>query len=356
MVKVSDYLSENYSIPVHLLEVYKTDEENFTPYVPLSSYSGNTETTEEEEDEENTDIEEEESTEEEDEGFSLHQGEIQEKYFYISLSDMDWDMDYEGLSNNGSATIPYTETDLKQCYLGVRVLLRKGWQKYGETVPLKELPETFLAFIVEETFSDEMTKLSLSGMSKLLEQKYQFNFTQMKRSDIIKEVIKTAGLIPSVNVEGLDDPVIDYTNISSDSGSSGGSSEGVSADVAELAKKVCKGKSGDRSKANAICNWIGTNIAYPANNYTDHRKCPSEVISSGYSNCCDRARLGYQMGKVVGLTGRGVHGPNHVWVQYQIDGEWVDSDPAGSRKSIGSVLNGMKMDRLWDFEKQGGTC
>lgn len=62
------------------------------------------------------------------------------------------------------------------------------------------------------------------------------------------------------------------------------------------------------------------------------------------------------MGKVVGLTGRRVHGPNHVRVQYQIGGKWVDSDPAGSRKSISKVLNGMKMDRLRDFETQGGIC
>ena len=57
------------------------------------------------------------------------------------------------------------------------------------------------------------------------------------------------------------------------------------------------------------------------------------------------------MANAVGLKARGVHGPNHVWVQYYIDGEWVDSDPGVSRPNIGSVLDGMSMDSTWDFPR-----
>ena len=76
-----------------------------------------------------------------------------------------------------------------------------------------------------------------------------------------------------------------------------------------------------------------------------------EVVRSGYSNCCDRARLGHEMANAVGLYNRGVHGPNHVWVQYKIGGQWVDSDPNYSRPNLGEVYEGMSMDSEWTFEK-----
>ncbi len=351
-----DYLPEQYSRCLYLFEVYKTDEENWEQYTPKSSSETEEtkepiKTTEEKTDEETDEEEEEDDEDSEENKFKLHQGEILEKYYYTELTGMEVSHDYTDISTTGSVSIPYYDTDLSQCYLGVRTLLREDWEAYDEHKPLKSLAEAHLGFITEQSFTDELTKISLSGMTKLLEQKYEFNFTQMKRSEIIIEVIKTAGLEADVNAEGLLDEVIDYTNISSDNSDDTGSGDtsGVDGDVVKLAKQVCKGKKGARDKANAICNWIGTNIPYPHPNYSDHHKCPAQVLKDRQCNCCDRARLGYQMGKVVGLTGRGVHGPNHVWVQYQIDGQWIDSDPGSSRKSIGSTWKGMSMDRLWEF-------
>lgn len=350
---IKEYLPEQYSIERHLWEVYKTDEENFEPYVPNGGETEETTTEEEDtsEEEEETTEEEEEEDEEETEGFKLHQGEILEIQYYNNLNSMEFSMDYEDISSSGNITLPYTYTDLNYVYLGVRTLLRMGWESYGETQELKDLNEAHLAFITEETFSDDMTKLTMAGMTKLLDVKYQFSFTQMLRSKIIEEVIKTAGLKAEVDPTGLDDQVIDYTNVSSDSSDDTGSGDtsGVDGDVVKLAKQVCSGKKGARNKANAICGWISANIPYPHPNYSNHQRCPSQVLKDRLSNCCDRARLGYQMGKVVGLTGRGVHGPGHVWVQYQIDGQWIDSDPSESRTSIGSTWKGMSMDRLWEF-------
>lgn len=350
-----------YAIPCYLLEVYKTDEENFEPYTPKTSNDDSSDEKEkkkkktEEETEKEEEEEEEEEPEENEEGFTLHQGEIQEIYYYPNLHTLSWNHDYEELSNNGSCEIPYHETDLKQCYLGVRLCLRAYWEEYNETRVLKELPEAILGFITEERFSNALTELTLSGMDKLTEKEYQFEFTQMKRSEIIIEMIKTAGLIPEVDVTGLQDDVIDYSNISSseDDDEGGEFSGEVSGDVKAMAKKVCKGKKSAKAKANAITAFICDHVKYPSPNYSNHQKCASEVLKSGVSNCCDRANLGYQMAQAVKLKARGVHGPNHVWVQYYVDGQWQDSDPGYSRRSLGQVYKDMKMNSLWDFQANG---
>lgn len=346
-----------YSIPRVLFEAYMTDEESFEPYVPKTSYSNETEEeeTEEETEEEEEEEEETEETEETDTtGFKLHQGEILETYYYQGISETNWENNYEDIDDNGS--IKLVEIfDLDRLYKGVRCLITTENENYGKTLTRDTLADALLGFITEETFNDAGMELSISGMTKLMEEEYQFNFTQMKRSDIIAEIIKTAGLKPEVDPTGLNDEVIDYSNVSSDSSDSSdddtgsGDTSGVDGDVVKLAKQVCSGKKGARNKANAICYWIAVNIPYPSPNYSNHQRCPAQVLKDRLSNCCDRARLGYQMGKVVGLTGRGVHGPNHVWVQYQIDGQWVNSDPSGSRKSIGVTWKGMSMDRLWEF-------
>ena len=105
------------------------------------------------------------------------------------------------------------------------MLLRVDWEEYNEKRVLKELPPAILGFITEERFNNGLTSLSLSGMDKTLEEEYQFEFTQMKRSEIITEMItemiKTANLKPDVDVTGLQDDVIDYSNVNSGDGDSG---------------------------------------------------------------------------------------------------------------------------------------
>jgi len=337
-----------YSIPRNIFEVYKTDEENFVPYEPNmgekeeeSSSDSDSDKKEEEE--------EEEEVEENDEGFTLHQGEILETYYYGDFFRTEHEYDYEAISNNGSITVP--SIDKKRFYKGVRTCLRKGWEEHGSTVTLDDLSEVLLGFITEQTFDENGVDITLSGMTKLLDKKYQFDFSQMKMSVILEEMIKTAGLKPVVDFTGMEDEVIDYSNTSSEeSDDEGGDYSGnVSSDVKAMAKKVCKGKKSAKAKANAITAFICDHVKYPSPNYSDHHKCPSEVLSSGYSNCCDRARLGYEMAKVVKLKARGVYGPGHVWVQYYVDGQWQNSDPGYARRTLGPVYNNLQVIRLWDF-------
>lgn len=333
-----------YSIPRNIFEVYKTDEENFIPYEPFmgekeESDESNSENTEEEEEEVSDDTE----------GFTLHQGEILETYYYGEMFQTEHEYDYESISNNGSINVP--SIDKKRFYKGVRTCLRKGWEEQGTTVTLDDLDEVLLGFITEQTFSEKGVDIILSGMTKLLDKKYQFDFSQMKMSNILEEMIKTAGLKPVVDFTGMEDEVIDYSNVSSnEEDDEGGDYSGsVSSDVKAMAKKVCKGKKSAKAKANAITAFICDHVKYPSPNYSDHHKCPSEVLKSGYSNCCDRARLGYEMAQVVKLKARGVYGTGHVWVQYYVDGSWQNSDPGYARRSLGQVYQNQTVTRLWDF-------
>ena len=343
-----------YSIPRNLFEVYKTDEESFIPYEPFMG--------EKEEDNSSDDGKKESSNDEEEEddsitkGFTLHQGEILETYYYGDFFESNYEYDYEAMSNSGQLSLP--DVDKDRFYKGVRTCLRKAWETPGTNTTLDDLAPVFLGFITEQRYSETDVDLTLSGMSKLLDKKYQFDFTQMKMSTILEEMIKTAGLTPHVDFTGMADEVIDYSNTSSnesDSDESGDYTGEVSGDVKAMAKKVCKGKKTAKAKANAITAFICDHVQYPSPNYSNHQKCASQVLTSGVSNCCDRANLGYQMAQVVKLKARGVHGSNHVWVQYYVDGSWQDSDPGYARRSLGQVYQNQKMSSLWDF-KANGAC
>lgn len=337
-------INEQYSIYRIAFEVYKTDEENFIPYIPNGGESNESSDDNSEEEDSSTFTEEEEN----DEGFTLHQGEIQEIYYYGNIFNSSHEHDYEDISNNGSISFPLV--DKKRFYKGVRTCIREYVEEYGESISYDDLVEVLLGFITEQRFSTDNVELQIAGMTKLLDKKYQFNFTQMRRSAIVEEIIKTAGLVPVVDFTGMVDEVIDYSNVTSNESDDGGDYSGsVSRDVKAMAKKVCKGKKTAKAKANAITAFICDHVKYPSPNYSDHHKCPSEVLSSGVSNCCDRARLGYEMAKVVKLKARGVHGPGHVWVQYYVDGTWQDSDPGYSRRSLGQVYQNMTMNSLWEF-------
>ena len=233
----------------------------------------------------------------------------------------------------------------------MRTCLREYVESPNETTSYDDMAEVLLGFITEQRFSTDNVELQIAGMTKLLDKKYQFDFSQMKRSAIVEEIIKTAGLVPVVDFTGMVDEVIDYSNVSSsEDGDDGGDYSGsVSSDVKAMAKKVCKGKKTAKAKANAITAFICDHVKYPAPNYPNHHKCPSEVLSSGYSNCCDRARLGYEMAQVVKLKARGVYGTGHVWVQYYVDGQWQNSDPGYARRSLGQVYENQTVTRLWDF-------
>lgn len=345
----------NFSIQRAGVEVYETDEDNYLRYSsPYNLKAANNIN--------NADVANENLDDSEDDSesmnaaytsaYTLHQGEIVNTFYYSDLNTLNFESDYKEMTSNGE--ISRFEVNLNQFYKGVKIKLISDWEEPGTTLDWGDLDECMAGFITEQTFKEDGIDVKISGMSVLLEQSLNFEFSQLPRSMILYEIIKSAGLTPIINATGLDDDIIDFKNeikISTPNTSSNTPIGKSSGQIGALAQQICQGKTTALAKAQTIHTFIANHVEYPTPNYTDHRKCPTEVLRSGFSNCCDRARLGHEMANAVGLVNRGVHGPNHVWVQYQIDNQWVDSDPSGSRPNLGSVWQGMSMDSVWTFEE-----
>ena len=343
---------EQASISRILLEVYKTDEENFVPYEPNM---GDEEETEEDEKKEEEKTEEEEEEEEEDsdlKGFKLHQGEILETYYYGYFTDYSSEHDYTEMTNNGAIKLPEIQ-DLNHFYKGVRLCVRKKWYREANKMVLEDMPEVLKAFITDEKFSESGMSLTLSGMSKLLDKKYKFDFHQMKRSEILKEVIKTAGLKPRVNPEGLLDDVIDYTNISKSGDDSEASGDASGApNISSMVKQAIKGKKGAREKAEAIYSAMVNHLVYSyyaCSRFPHSNEGADQAWQHGAVNCADSANIGRVAYTAGGLKAQVVHGPNHFWCEVNIDGSVVASDVTGSEgahcvRSLGQVWDGLTKD------------
>lgn len=163
-------------------------------------------------------------------GYILHQGEILETHTYDKIYSASWNKDYEGISGDGSITIPFHKDDLNYIYKGVRCLLKNQRFEYDDDKIEIDDSEGYLCFITDVTINNgRELELSLSGFEKLLEQENILSFTGQRRSVILAEVIKMAGLVPVIDTEGLADEIINWStekeNKDSSSTSGGGTSE-----------------------------------------------------------------------------------------------------------------------------------
>ena len=356
---VPDYIyskPEQYSIQRLGLEVYETDEDAYQPYFSSLNEraSDNTKFIDVEDpnitsqgDESGLDTENDFDTT----SFKLHRGEILDTFYYDDMSSMNFESDYKEMTDSG--TLNKHKVNLAQFYKGVRVKVLSEWEAPLQTLQWENLEPCMEGWIVNQTFKEEEVEVKLTGLSVLLEQNLSFKFRQLPRSRILYEILLTAGLVPWINVTGLDDDITDFTNIHTNKRKGDVSSNqpigNSSGKIGALAQQLCQGKDTDLEKAKTIHNFIANHVEYPHPNYSNHHKCPTQVLKSGLSNCCDRARLGHEMANAVGLYNRGVHGPGHVWIQYKIKGKWIDSDPGSSRGGLGSVWKGMSADSVWTF-------
>lgn len=338
----------SYNLPV--IEIYKNDFENYEPYVPKSGETEEKEKDKEEEEkkeeEEETEEEEEEDTDEtEEKPFDWQLGEILETYYYNKFSSIDYEQDYTEISSSASINMPM-QVDLLRFWKGVQGKLFCGWFKLNQKVEMEDIPLINAIFIEDLTFKEEGTDLSLKGGDVLLEEKYEFDFHQMKRSAILKEMIKTAGLEPAVDATGLIDDVIDYTNVKSSDSSSGDDTDAP--DIETMVKNAIKGKKGDREKAEAIYSAMVNHITYSYYSCTKYPN-PNDAWKAGAINCADSANVGCVAYKKGGLSAQVVHGPNHFWCEVQINGSTVASDVTGAEgshcvRSLGEVWDGLSKD------------
>ena len=123
---------------------------------------------------------------------------------------------------------------------------------------------------------------------------------------------------------------------------SGGSS---SSSISELANSLIEGLTSTRDKAVALYNYVRDSISYSF--YYNTQKGAQGTLTSGSGNCCDQAQLLVAMARSVGLTVRFATGTctfssgtyGHVWVQFNIDGTWINADPTSNRNSFGVINN-----------------
>lgn len=341
---------ENGSFYLPVLEVYKTDYENYEPYVPNSGETEEEDETSEKDTDETTDetTEEEEtddSEEIEEKDFDWQLGEILETYYYNKFSSIDYEQDYTEISSSASINIPM-QVNLLRFWKGVQGKLFCGWFKLNQKVEMEDIPLINAIFIEDLTFKEEGTDLSLKGGDVLLEEKYEFDFHQMKRSAILKEMIKTAGLEPAVDPTGLIDDVIDYTNVKSSD--SGGGDNTDAPDIETMVKNAIKGKKGDREKAEAIYSAMVNHITYSYYSCTKYPN-PNDAWKAGAINCADSANVGCVAYKKAGLNASVWHYPGHFVCHVQINGSTVASDVTGAEgqhcvRSLGEVWNGLSPD------------
>ena len=280
-------------------------------------------------------------TSEENPGYVLHLGEILDTYYYANLEELSFEGDYKEISESG--TIKLGDVNRKRFYKGIRLKILSNWKEPSYEMTWEKLVEVLLGFITEQTYHEEDTELKISGMSKTLEQKYKFKFTDMKRSEIIREVILTAGMVPAIDVEGLEDDVTSFNNVSSsggskdtDSGLAGGEGETID----NLVAKICKGVTGDLAKCKAIHSWLQKNVNYSLYNCS-HYDTPEKCLKNKrHLNCADTARLTRAMMSSAGLkayvVGRSFDG-GHFWTIIEIGGKKYASDQTGDGSAFNTV-------------------
>lgn len=348
---------EQGSAIIPFLKIFKTDFENYEPYSPVNGGSdeANVKDILEKAKEGITEEEEEEtSMEEEEKPFDWQLGEILEEYYYGNFTNIDYEFDYEDISSSINITIP-VKVDGLRFFKGVQGQFFAKWVSEETGVTIDDLDIVNRLFIEDLTFSEDGTQLSCKGADVLLEEEYQFEFTQMKRSKILEEMIKTAGLEPEVDPTGLIDDVIDYTNVSKSGDDSGDASDATNAPSIEaMVKQAIKGKKGARAKAEAIYSAMVSHLVYQGYSCSQYPGNPDAAWKDGSVNCADSTNIGCVAYRKAGLKARAIHGPNHFWCEVNIDGSWVASDVTGAEgahcvRPLGKVYNGLTGSPCGDF-------
>lgn len=305
------------------LEVYLTKE----PKVEVKKINGS------EGSEKNTDETSREDSElNSDEKFRLLNGETVQIDYYAGMFDNSYEYDYQDISCNASVSMPSVD---KNFYKGKKLALLKEWQAPEQKLKWKDLEKVIIGFITEQSYSEEGVSLKIAGITKLLDQEKEFNFSQRKISEILTEMIEAAGLKADVNPKGLKDEVIDYTNISSSGGSGSMSSTG-SATIDEAVKNAIAGKTSDLEKAKAIDSSFKSHIIYDLYSDCEHSDLES-AWKDGTLNCADGANVLCAMFLAGGLNAVIVHVPpeltqgyGHYIVKVTIKGQVYYTDNAAS--------------------------
>ena len=222
------------------------------------------------------------------------------------------------------------------------------------------LEHSLLGWITEESFTQDGIELTLNDYGKLLEEKDKLTYENMYRSQILEEVIKTAGLIPVVNFTDLQDDVISWTSVSSgDDEEDNLSTSKTFSDCSPILDMTnnlgCKVGSYGQMPSN-ITSEMYAKIGKKGTNYANAvkgcksaqevwRKCKNGLKYCGYEctrdkcaniswnnrgspglNCGDSARLLKCCMDVCGIPCIMIHCPGHFYNAVKYNGKWVTAD------------------------------
>ena len=261
-----------------------------------------------------------------------------------------FEMDYSDISSNSSVSVPIGYMD--HFFKGKKVALKKGLQ--NESLKWDDMETAVLGFVTELAWNKDKIDVKINGMDKLLDQSATFDFTQTKRSEIVKQIIETSGLKAKVDVTGLIDDVIDFKTTSS-SKEGGSDTPGIgNAEIDDLVKKWCSGKSSDLEKAKAIHAGLRDEVGiiyqyYLNSRYHTPENCLKHANSPGL-NCGDTAILTAACMKSGGLNAYIVLRCDsaHFFTVIEIDGTKYYSDLTWAE--------GARSQRAWNDTWEHNKC
>lgn len=272
--------------------------------------------------------------------YKLKNGEVTQIDYIGELFSDNFEQDYSDISSNATIVMPISY--YKIVHKGKKVALKKGvdvkkWDDMGTAIT---------GFINEITLSRDQMEIKINGMDKLLEQEKKFTFKKTKMSKIIKKIIESSGLKAKIDVTGLKDHVIDFTNVSSSgdkessSGSSSGLAGGEGKTIDDLVKKIVGSETNELKKCELVHQWLKENVqysSYECSNYGSAEEC---LNNCGHLNCADTARLTRAMMSSAGLDAWVVHRSSnngHFWTLIKIDGKIYASDQTGSGSDFNTI-------------------
>ena len=351
----------------------------------------------------NTAIDDSTSSEDEFTPYYYNTGELIESKTYDNLVSVGWESDYEEI--NGSCTVKLPKLNKEdmnllikgnQCSLRVARIhsfeeleelllldeeihdqalidLKNELMKMDETIELStsdlekminpeyNIPEVFTGFLDDYNLSKDGLEITANNWGVLLEQKGSVEFSQQKRSVILEEVIKLAGLVPHVDLYGLPDDVIDYTSKSTGSGDDSGEAllgEGDDRTTYDLCvahglglsdcnptdkydslfkpfankNRAYYKKARSLGSAKAVIGWFRSNFSYGS--YCDNRDSDPDVTFNANCksrNCADSNRLLACMLQSIGVKTVLVHGSpyngtGHYWCFAKKGDKWLPVD------------------------------
>lgn len=263
--------------------------------------------------------------------FNLQTGEIIGVNYVGELYSDSFEEDYSDMSSNASIVLPMDYYGL--FFKGRRIALKKGLQK--DTLKWEDMQTAVTGFITELSYNKDKINIKINGMDKLLDQEKKFTFKKTKMSTIIKKIIQSSGLKAKIDVTGLKDYAIDFSNVSSTKtteSSNNSSSIDTSTELGKVVSKIIGNETDDYKKLQKLHKWGAENIVYSGyecSNYgCDPEKCYKNLK---HLNCGDTSVLMRKLYEIANLNAWIIHGDYHFWVIVEIGSKKYASDCTGNR-------------------------